>query len=168
MAWRAEWEVRAAHTKYKNDLNVIENANENVIPSIISCHHATIHPAQKTQLYAMTSMSSIDTCQNTHTAHRPIDSQNSAKKKKKNVTTILLKRMGKVALQRTWLGLTTQKVEAMNHAFSTMYPKHSMTCYCNGVNRDHSAIHMVNNWVEDSILVRTRAYGVPISPNAPV
>ena len=39
--------------------------------------------------------------------------------------------------------------------------------YYIGANRDHSSIHMVNNLVGDSILIKTRACRVPISPNAP-
>ena len=39
--------------------------------------------------------------------------------------------------------------------------------YYIGANHDHSSIHMVDNLVGDSILIKTRACGVPISPNAP-
>lgn len=35
-----------------------------------------------------------------------------------------------------------------------------------GANRDHSAIHMINNPVGDSILLKARACGVPIAPNS--
>lgn len=162
MAWRAEHEVRAAHLKYKNNHNAIESAIEKVIPSIITCYQGNHLLCIKQSLV----------CNGQHVMYKyvPKYAQGAyrfTKKEEKILNTVLLKRMGKVALHRTRLGLTTQKVEAMNHAFSTTYPKHSMTCYRNGANRDHSAIHMVNNPVGDSILLKARACGVPISPNSP-
>ena len=74
--------------------------------------------------------------------------------------------MGRVALCKTWFGFTTQKAESTNHAFCTTNPKHSMTCSRNGVNRDHSSIHLVNNLNGDSIVMKARACGVPLSPNS--
>lgn len=75
--------------------------------------------------------------------------------------------MGCEALHKTRFGLTTQKAESMNHAFSMTNPKHSLTCSRNGANRDHSAIYMVNNPVGDAILMKSEACGVPLSPNSP-
>ena len=61
------------------------------------------------------------------------------------LTQILNKRMGAEAVRKTRFGFITQEAESMNHAFQTTNPKHSMHCSCNGVFRDHSVIHMVNN-----------------------
>ena len=57
----------------------------------------------------------------------------------------LRKRMGKETTSKTRFSLTTQKAETVNHALAKTNPKHSMTCSRNGVNCDHSAIHMINN-----------------------
>ena len=77
------------------------------------------------------------------------------------------KRMGKMALRQTWFGFTTQKAESTNHAFCVTNPKHSMSCSRNGVNRDHSSIHLINHLPGDSIVIKAKNCGVPISPNSP-
>ena len=80
---------------------------------------------------------------------------------------ILNKRTGKDTLQKTRFGFYDAKVRVRNHGFATNNLKHSMSCSRNGINRDHSAIHLINNEFWDSILLKTRTCGVPLSPNSP-
>lgn len=160
IAWRAEREVRAAIDQFKDESSMVEAAGR-AISAIILCYQGEHSLCKK--------HSSV--CDGVHLVYEYLPeyargtfrfSQDDAKL----LTTILLKRMGREALHKTRFGLTTQKAESMNHAFATTNPKHTMTCYRNGANRDHSAIHMVNNLVGDSILIKAKACGVPISPNA--
>ena len=74
--------------------------------------------------------------------------------------------MGREALLKTRHNFTTQKAESTNNTFSVTNPKH-MLYSRNGANMDHSAIHMKNNNIGDSIMMKAKACGVPLTPNSP-
>ena len=163
MATRAEQEVRKANLKHKNDINSVTKAMAKVMPAMIACYQGD-HSLCAIDSFVCNGKRIVYQYlpKYTHGAFR--FSQDDIKQ----LTTILSKRLGKEALQLTRFGMTTQKVESMNHAFSTTYPKHSMTCYRNGANRDHSAIHMVNNLVGDSLLLKNESCGLHVSSNSQI
>jgi hypothetical protein len=140
IASRSEQEVRAAHAKYNKDEVGMQAAVCRAIPAVISCFQGNHSLCKQRSLV----------CNGVHVKYEYLPefacgAFRFSNEDVKLLTTILSKRMGKEALQKTRFGLTTQKAESMNHAFCTTNPKNSMTCYRNGANRDHSAIHMVNN-----------------------
>ena len=158
IAWRPEREVRTSLAKY-NEIGA-KAALAKAIPAVISCYQGNHTLCIKHSLL----------CDGVRLVYEylPKFARGNfcfSKQETDQLTTILSKRMGGEALHKTRFGLTTQKAESMNHAFATTNPKHSMTCSRNAANRDHSAIHMVNNPVGDSILKKARACGVPVSPN---
>jgi len=163
MAWRAESEVRAARLKCaKHNKKVLVKTVAKSIPAIVECYQGK-HVQCK-------SHSLVCNGESPEYAYLPkfaCGSFRFTKHDAKLLAKTLEKRMGKEALRKTRFSFTTQKAEATNHVFATTNPKHSMKCSRNGVNRDHSAIHMLNNPVGDSILTKARACGVPLSPNSP-
>ena len=161
MARRAECEVRTAQAKYGKDVVRGKTAVDQTIAAIILCYQGNHALCKKHSL--------ICDGKNVHYEYLPTFSHGAfwfSRKVNQLLTAALTKRMGIEALRKTRFGFTTQKAESTNHAFSTTNPKHSMTFSRNGVNRDHSAIHMVNNFAGDSILIKNRACGVPLSPNS--
>lgn len=162
IASRAEHEVRAAHAKFGSNHASVVNAAKQAIPAIIECYQGQHSLCKKHSLV----------CDGNKVEQKYLpkfakEAFRFTKNDVQRLTTEISKRMGEKSLIKTRFGLTTQKVESMNHAFVTTNPKHSMTCYRNGANRDHSAIHMVNNPVGDSILLKNEACGVHMSPGAP-
>ena len=162
IASRAEHEVRAARDKYGDNNAAVVKAAKQAIPAIIACYQGDQSLCREQSLV----------CDGEHVNQKylPKFAKEAFRFRKNDVqrlTVEMRKRMGEKVLIKTRLGLNTQKVESMNHAFVTTYPKHSMTCYRNGANRDHSAIHQVNNPMGDSILLKNEACGVHFSSNAP-
>ncbi len=161
LAWRAEHEVRSVNQKCSCK-DTAAKLIEAAIPAVIKCYEGK-HSLCKTHSMVCTGSGDIH-------EYIPKFAKGAFRFSSSDVailSSILRKRMGGVAVAKTRFSLTTQKVESTNHAFAMTNPKHSMTCSRNGVNRDHSAIHMLNNQVGDSILLKARACGVPLSGNSP-
>lgn len=81
--------------------------------------------------------------------------------------TILEKRIGDEAIERTKYRTSSQKSESMNHAYAMTNPKGTLTFSRNGASRDHSAIHLVNNQHANSIIKKCEATGCPITAGSP-
>ena len=77
------------------------------------------------------------------------------------ISSVLNKRMGSEALRRTRFSFNTQKAESTNQSFSMTNPKLCISYSRNSVNRDHSVIHMKNNYVGDSIMMKAKACSIP-------
>lgn len=162
MAWRAEREVRAANKKFGSCKSLAVSTITAAIPAVIECYQGKHKLCNKYSLV----------CDGENLQYEYIPKFAKGAYRFSSSDTIILhsilrKRMGQEAMKKTRFGLTTQKAESTNHAFVTTNPKHSMSCSRNGVNRDHSAIHMINNPVGDSILIKAKACAVPISANSP-
>lgn len=162
LAWRAEHEVRSANQRFSCK-DTAAKLIQAAIPAVIKCYEGN-HSLCKAHSMVCTG--------NGDDVHEYIPkfakgAFRFSTSDEVVLTSILRKRMGDEAVRKTRFSLTTQKVESTNHAFATTNPKHSMTCSRNGVNRDHSAIHMLNNQVGDSILLKARACDVPISAESP-
>ena len=139
VAWHAEGEVWAARSKSRHQEMVVKAVSQ-AIPAIVMCNEGTHHLCKKYSFVC-------DGEQNVY-EYVPKFAQGAfrfAGQDVKILLAILQKRMGKEALLKTRFGFTIQKVECTNHAFIKTNPKHSMICSRNGINRDHSAIHAVNN-----------------------
>lgn len=162
MAWRAEREIRAARSKFVKCDEIMVDAVSHIIPSIIKCYEGKHDLCKKHSLVCNGENMVYEYLPKFAHGNLTFSSQDTTL-----LETLLRKRMGREALLKTQFGLTTQKVESTNHAFATTNPKHSMTCAKNGIYRDHSAIHMLNNAVGDSIVKKAHACGVPLSPNSP-
>ena len=162
MAWRAEREVRAANKIFGHDKDLAAKSVVATIPAIIRCYEGNHVLCKKHSLVCDGEQYTYEYIPKFARGAYRFSSSDT-----KVLVSILRKRMGEEAMYKTRFSLTTQKAESTNHAFVTTNPKHSMSCSRNGVNRDHSAIHMINNPVGDSILIKAKACGVPMSPNSP-
>ncbi len=161
LAHRAESEINAAKRKM-SDYNEISNAMQLVIPTIIECYKGRHTLCKK--------YSFVCDGNKPHYEYMPKYAQGTwqfTQHDSQMLQKILHKRLGVDALSKTRYGFTTQKAESVNHVFAITNPKHSMSCSRNGINRDHSAIHLLNNNHGDSILLKARACGVPIQSNSP-
>lgn len=162
MAWRAELEVRRARAKYGNHHKKVKKAVAKAIPAVVKCYQGKHKSCKKHSLVCDGINPRYEYLPKfTHGNFRLTTDDSRLLSKS------LKKRMGKEALRRTHYGFTTQKAESTNHAFNMTSPKHTMKCSRNGPGRDHSAIHMLNNLVGDSIICKTEACGVPLSPQSP-
>lgn len=162
MAFRAEREVRAANDRFGMRRDLAVETVSSAIPAMIRCYEGDHYLCKKYSLV----------CNGEHLLYEYLPkfargTFRFSREDAKSLVTILRKRMGREAMAKTRYGFTTQKVESVNHAFVTTNPKHSMTFSRNGMHRDHSAIHMLNNPVGDSIFIKARACGVPLSANSP-
>lgn len=146
LAHRAESEIRAAKKLMKE--SEIGNAMAHTIPAIIACYTGRHTLCKKCSLVCDGSKPNYEYMPKYAQGTWKFSQQDSQMLQK-----ILKKRLGINALSRTRYGFTTQKAESVNHAFATTNPKHSMSCSRNGINRDHSAIHLLNNSHGDSILL---------------
>ena len=160
---RAEREVRAlwSASNHLVSLQEIQKAISKTIPAMIKCYEGKHELCIKHSFICNGTPRYEYLPQFAHGAFR------FSGEDVRLLTHILNKRMGAEAVRKTRFGFTTQKAESMNHAFQTTNPKHSMHSSRNGVYRDHSAIHMVNNAVGDSILMKARVCGVPHDANSP-
>ena len=159
LAWRAEGEVKGAPDKL-NTVEEITDAVSGAIPAILNCYEGN---------HTLCKQSSL-VCDGVETRYEYLPEYacgafSFSQSERDSIAAILNKKMGKQALLDTRHHFTTQKAEATNHCFATTNPKHTMTCARNGVHRDNSAIHMLNNPVGDSIFEKTRYCGVAITPN---
>jgi hypothetical protein len=162
MAWRAEREVRQARAKFGDDLQKLNKHVAKVVPAMVQCYQGEHKLCAKHSFV----------CDGVHTHYEYLPkfahgTFRFTRDDSRMLSTSLQKRMGTEALRRTRFGFTTQKAEATNHFFSITNPKQTMKCSRNGASRDHSAIHMLNNLPGDSIISKTSACGVPLSPNSP-
>lgn len=76
-------------------------------------------------------------------------------------------RLSRKALLLTYKGTTTQKTEAINRAYNKVNPK-DQTFSRNFSSRIHSGIHCVNNGSANSLVIKCKAVGAPITTGSKV
>ena len=160
IARRAESEVSAARSRY-SDEEEITGAVAKSIPALLKCFQGDHQLCTTDSLVCDGINPSYEYIPKFAQGNFRLTTTDTEK-----VSSVLNKRMGREALRKTRFRFNTQKAESTNQAFSMTNPKHCMSFSRNSANRSHSAIHMKNNYVGDSIMIKARACSVPLSPNS--
>ena len=163
LSYRVQAEIRACRKFFHHDSQKVAAAMKECTTCILKCYSGNHQECEKLSFV----------CKKRKPYHfpfMPFHAKGLLEVKGTNENTLSKIISARISQKRLWetrFSTSTQKAEAMNHAFSTTNPKHSRTFSRNGAFRDHSAIHSTNNGPGESIAMKMKAVGIGIHPKSP-
>ena len=157
LAFRIRSEIAAASKKYDHNFRCISKSVYNAISSLDTCYAGKHEKCEKNSL--------VCSSRNSYSfPYLPFTFKGQVKMTPSDIANIeqaVHDRLNEHILEHSRFSTTSQKAECVFSALKSCNPKHSVTYSRNAGNRDHSAIHIINNGPGVSLVKKLEAMRVP-------